>query len=114
MLAAADLVAAAAADGAGGCAAHLLLGLNLEGLREACELVGFPYRRYKDGIKLDAWGKGGLYGYKYKRKDHTPTSPLSRPARQFPATWQTILFLRKTSEPCMEGKVYGWAGHLVS
>ena len=51
-------------------AAHLLLGLNLEGLREACELVGFPYLWYKDGFDDDAWSKGGRYGYKYKRKDH--------------------------------------------
>ena len=50
-------------------AAHLLLGLNLEGLREACELVGFPYRCYKDGMKDDAWAKSGIF-YKYKRKDH--------------------------------------------
>ena len=46
-------------------AAHLLLGLNLEGLREACELVGFPYICYKDGMKRDAW-----FPYKYKREDH--------------------------------------------
>ena len=50
-------------------AAHQLLGLNLEGLREACELVGFPYRCYKDGMKSDAWAEGG-WKYKYKRKDH--------------------------------------------
>ena len=45
-------------------AAHLLLGLNLEGLREACELVGFPYFCYKDGMKRDGWD------YKYNREDH--------------------------------------------
>ena len=45
-------------------AEHLLLGINLEGLREACELIGFPYRQYKDGFKMD--------GRKitYKREDH--------------------------------------------
>ena len=36
-------------------AEHLLLGINLEGLREACELVGFPYNWYKDGWREDAW-----------------------------------------------------------
>ena len=41
---------------------HLTLGLNLEGLREACELVGFPYMCYKDGFRDDAWK------IKYKRK----------------------------------------------
>ena len=52
-------------------AAHLLLGLNLEGLREACELVGFPYGCYKDGYKDDAWATGDAFSpYKYKRKDH--------------------------------------------
>ena len=30
-------------------AEHLLLGINLEGLREACELVGFPFKG------MDAW-----------------------------------------------------------
>ena len=45
-------------------AEHLLLGINFEGLREACELIGFPYRQYKDGFKMD--------GRKitYKREDH--------------------------------------------
>ena len=48
---------------------HLTLGLNLEGLREACELVGFPYRFYKDGFrKTDAWAPNR--DYKYKREDH--------------------------------------------
>lgn len=41
-------------------AAHLLLGLNLEGLREACELVGFPYERGG----ADAWQ------ITYERDDH--------------------------------------------
>jgi len=50
---------------------HLTLGLNLDGLREACELVGFPYRCYKDGMKDDAWGP-----YKYQRKDHPEMSWL--------------------------------------
>ena len=39
-------------------AEHLLLGINLEGLREACELVGFPYKCYKEGFRIDAWGGG--------------------------------------------------------
>jgi len=50
---------------------HLTLGLNLEGLREACELVGFPYNIYKDGYRRDAW-----LPYKYKRKDHPEMSWL--------------------------------------
>ena len=41
-------------------AEHLLLGINLEGLREACELVGFPY----NGNRRDTWK------ITYKRKDH--------------------------------------------
>ena len=46
-------------------AEHLLLGINLEGLREACELVGFPYNCYdKDGIRQDAWE------LTYNRCDH--------------------------------------------
>jgi len=45
-------------------AKHLLLGLNLEGLREACELVGFPYMQYKGGYRDDAWE------ITYNRKDH--------------------------------------------
>ena len=45
-------------------AEHLLLGINLEGLREACELVGFPYMCYKDGFRNDAWKTT------YQRKDH--------------------------------------------
>ena len=45
-----------------------MLGINLEGLREACELVGFPYRCYKDGMRNDAWKKFGEYAY--KREDH--------------------------------------------
>ena len=49
---------------------HLTLGLNLEGLREACELVGFPYLQYKDGWRNDAWDTGDGYTYKYKRSDH--------------------------------------------
>jgi len=36
---------------------HLLLGINLEGLREACELVGFPY------LGIAPW-------VTYKREDH--------------------------------------------
>ena len=36
-------------------AEHLLLGINLEGLREVCELIGFPYRQYKDGWREDGW-----------------------------------------------------------
>ena len=51
-------------------AEHLLLGINLEGLREACELVGFPYRCYKDGFGKDAWATNYGRDYKYKRKDH--------------------------------------------
>ena len=43
-------------------AEHLTLGINLKGLREACELVGFPYEYGKD-----AWGP---YDYTYKRDDH--------------------------------------------
>ena len=49
-------------------AEHLLLGINLEGLREACELVGFPF-----DYGGDAWyGKypGTVKGYKYDRSDH--------------------------------------------
>ena len=51
-------------------AEHLMLGINLEGLREACELVGFPYKCYKkDGWTLspefrDAWKST------YDRRDH--------------------------------------------
>ena len=45
-------------------AEHLLLGINLEGLREACELVGFPYKYYTDGERRDAWKTT------YKREDH--------------------------------------------
>jgi len=44
-------------------AEHLMLGINFEGLREACELVGFPFN-----IGRDAWSRGG--NYKYKRSDH--------------------------------------------
>ena len=51
-------------------AEHLLLGINLEGLREACELVGFPYLFYKDGFRKDAWD------IKYRRKDHPEMSWL--------------------------------------
>jgi len=52
-------------------AKHLLLGINLEGLREACELVGFPYMQYKDGMRNDAWATGKHRDeYKYKRDDH--------------------------------------------
>ena len=54
-------------------AEHLLLGINLEGLREACELVGFPYKYYKIGfLEADAWARtnGKYVGYKYKRQDH--------------------------------------------
>jgi len=43
---------------------HLTLGLNLDGLREACELVGFRYGCYKDGLRPDAWA------YNYKRSGH--------------------------------------------
>ena len=43
---------------------HLTLGLNLEGIKEACELVGFPYNYYKDGYREDAWDDT------YKRTDH--------------------------------------------
>jgi len=47
-------------------AAHLLLGINLEGLREACELVGFPFDFGKD-----AWVTGVMrIGYKYTRYIH--------------------------------------------
>ena len=45
-------------------AEHLLLGINLEGLREACELVGFPYRCDYDGLPECDWD------YTYKREDH--------------------------------------------
>ena len=45
-------------------AEHLMLGINLEGLREACELVGFPYCYYKGGFSVDAWK------ITYDRKDH--------------------------------------------
>jgi len=45
-------------------AEHLMLGVNLAGLREACELVGFPYFCYKDDMKHDAWETT------YERKDH--------------------------------------------
>jgi len=56
-------------------AEHLQLGINLEGLREACELVGFPYTCYKDGLREDAWAGAVLdsgYGnvYTYMREDH--------------------------------------------
>ena len=52
-------------------AKHLLLGINLEGLREACELVGFPFRCYKDGWRDDAWAPSGYCtNYKYKRENH--------------------------------------------
>jgi len=50
-------------------AEHLLLGINLEGLREACELIGFPYLWYKDGFREDAWAPYGIE-YTYERKDH--------------------------------------------
>ena len=40
-------------------AEHLLLGINLEGLREACELVGFPFKRYMNAWKIT-----------YNRDDH--------------------------------------------
>jgi len=54
-------------------AEHLLLGLNLEGLREACELVGFPFRCYKDG-KRDL--QGGLYKRGRCLEDHVqPQGP---------------------------------------
>jgi len=50
-------------------AEHLLLGINLEGLREACELVGFPFQCYDlGGVSGDAWAPIGVY--KYKRRDH--------------------------------------------
>ena len=38
--------------------------INLEGLREACELVGFPYKPYRD-----AWASEEG-NYTYKREDH--------------------------------------------
>ena len=48
-----------------------MLGINLEGLREACELVGFPFRCYKDGWRDDAWAPSGYCtNYKYKRENH--------------------------------------------
>jgi len=40
-------------------AEHLLLGINLEGLREACELVGFPFDLFNDHWK-----------HTYNREDH--------------------------------------------
>ena len=51
-------------------AEHLLLGISLEGLSEACELIGFPYRCYSNkGFMMDdAWAPIGVY--KYNRKDH--------------------------------------------
>ena len=54
-------------------AEHLLLGINLEGLREACELVGFPYKGYTDlGNRRDAWKST------YKRKDHPEMAWLDK------------------------------------
>jgi len=53
-------------------AKHLMLGINLEGLREACELVGFKYLSYKDGIKSDAWNNT------YNRKDHPEMAWLDK------------------------------------
>ena len=46
-------------------AEHLLLGINFEGLREVCELVGFPYIAYKDGRRfVEGWKR------RYKREEH--------------------------------------------
>ena len=63
-------------------AEHLLLGINLEGLREACELVGFPYKSYKDGFRRDAWATVGPRGpntvYKYQRGDHPEMAWLDK------------------------------------
>ena len=55
-------------------AEHLLLGINLEGLREACELVGFPF----DFVN-DAWRP-----YKYKREDHPEMAWLDE---AYPDSW---------------------------
>jgi len=51
-------------------AEHLLLGINFEGLREACELVGFPFQGYKDGSTKDAWATGVFRKYTYNRRGH--------------------------------------------
>ena len=56
---------------------HLTLGLNLEGLREACELVGFPYKGHDE-----AWAPLGRY--KYKREDHPEMAWVDE---AYPRTW---------------------------
>ena len=81
-------------------AEHLLLGINLEGLREACELVGFRYMCYKDGMKYDAWAP-----YKYKRKDHPEMAWLDkayhvqRGARAAGAScvWQKVVLIQDSA-----------------
>ena len=48
-----------------------MLGLNIEGLREACELIGFPYlSKIPDPNIYDGWIKQDSWDYTYKRKDH--------------------------------------------
>jgi len=61
-------------------AEHLLLGINLAGLREACELVGFPF-----SFGNDAWGP---YTYKYKRKDHPEMAWVDK---AYPKDWTGYL-----------------------
>ena len=51
-------------------AEHLMLGINFEGLREACELVGFPYRCYKGDHSYGACNSYDAWDWTYKRKDH--------------------------------------------
>jgi len=66
-------------------AKHLLLGINLEGLREACELVGFPFMCYKDAWRItrDAWK------ITYQREDHPEMAwlDLAYPGQRISSTY---------------------------
>ena len=57
-------------------AEHLLLGINLEGLREACELVGFPFKTFND------------YWITYKRRDHPEMAWVDK---AYPNDWSGFL-----------------------
>ena len=63
-------------------AEHLLLGINLEGLREACELVGFPFKYGHDAWEYSFFPNGEPS--KYKRKDHAEMAWLDK---AYPRSW---------------------------
>ena len=65
-------------------AQHLMLGINLEGLREACELVGFPYQCYKEaGVRGDGV-RGDYWKITYKREDHPEMAWVNK---AYPDSW---------------------------